>query len=484
MTLRLLRAPLPIQSDAPPFDAASARVAWIGDGLRHVWEPRIAAIRDALLAIELHQLADGDVAVSAVECDGAAVAALSQQLQQLDLVAIPIGARMADDLEAPVTEDDVLRYRFALTRRDRVDELLTAMADRDVTALLRLSGHPACCARALGDCIGSGGTSPLASHVDGSLKIERDVPPEPGSVVASGVLRPLGIAATAHVACSADACRASQTLASARLALGEALGFAEAMAWLRELLAWPASYSERNGVAEMRTAVLRYVVATAPRQTTLHWHWRGGLRPVTAPKTAAAAASPTHAPVDAVATFANDAAMTYGFDSVFSWRTRLSAFIWEQSRRLRGGGSLIDLCCGDAYLLELAEFETRRLRVFGIDTRAQQITRAQARLPHRAAALQVGTIDDDLVERLGVGDGAFDIAVLRPEDLIAMPVPQRDALTAVVFKAARCVLAYVSEHALRHHGTLIEVLSRAGLRPLASPASHDISVEVRPAGWA
>ncbi|MCQ4165548.1 class I SAM-dependent methyltransferase [Tahibacter harae] len=528
MSLRLLRLPLAIGAPAPRLQLAAPRLAWAGRVMQATWTPRFEAVRAALLAVELEQLAQGAISASAVDCLAGDVSALTALLRPRELAAIPLGAYAAAPPDSADPAAVVLNYRFALVRRERLPLLVEALAADDLERLLQLAAFPACCRAALVRALAAGEDLPLAIHAHGAASAAGpaswDSPAFSAAGAASGsgpasaassalaagpaaavnaaaspieanaLLQPLGIAAVAHVPCSA-ACTASQALGCERLERGSAAGHAQAMAHLRAALAWPASYSQRNGIAEVQTAALRLVQESARREPQLTYRWHpaaaasiaagGGADAAVADRTAdTGSASPIAAGHSAgVAAIAadtdldNPAAADYGFASLHAWRMRQAAVVWEQSRRLRGGGSFIDLACGDGYLLQLVEAETRRLSVFGLDRSEAQIARAQRRLPHRSLCLRHGDIAGLAAQAPA---GGYDFALLRPEDLLPLPEPERRHSLRTVFGAARQVLAYASDQALRRHGSLGGLLTAAGLAATRTPAAADISAEVQP----
>lgn len=510
MSLRLLRLPLAIGESAPRLQLAAPRLAWASRVMQATWTPRLDAVRAALFAVELEQLAQGMIGASAVDCLAEDISALTAQLRPRELGAIPLGAYAAAPPDSADPAAVVLNYRFALARRDHLPALVNALAADDFEQLLQQAAFPACCRAALLGALAAGERLPLAIHAHGTAAAPAQAP---APVEANALLQSLGIAAVAHLPCSAD-CTASQALGLERLQRGAGSGHAQAMAHLRAALAWPATYSQRNGIAEVQTAVLRLVQETARRETRLEYRWRLLAAPPIAASGAADAASTrdvaagdatntastgntsagraTNAAsagnawtgnVAAAAAIATDtdldnpAAADYGFASLYAWRMRQAVVVWEQSRRLRGGGSFIDLACGDGYLLQLVEAETRRLSVFGLDRREAQITRAQQRLPHRSPCLRQGGIAE-LTKQ--APDGGYDFALLRPEDLLQLSEPQRRHSLRSVFGAARQVLAYASDQALRAHGSLAGLLAAAGLAAVRAPAAADISAEVQP----
>lgn len=531
MSLRLLRLPLAIGESAPRLQLSAPRLAWASRVMQATWMPRLDAVRAALFAVELEQLAHGMIGASAVDCLAGDVSALTAQLRHWELGAIPLGAYAAAPPDSADPLAVALNYRFALARRDHLPALVDALAADDFGQLVQLAAFPACCRAALLRALAAGERLPLAIHAHGTAAAPAQAP---APVEANALLQSLGIAAVAHLPCSAQ-CTASQALGLERLQRGAGSGHAEAMAHLRTALAWPIAYSQRNGIAEVQTAVLRLVQETARREPRLDYRWRPVAAPPIATSSAAVAVSTgiaagnttnaastgnsstgnaaktaftanasagditngastgntsaghatnaltgTIATVSAIATdtdLDNPAAADYGFASLYAWRMRQAAVVWEQSRRLRGGGSFIDLACGDGYLLQLVEAETRRLSVFGLDRREAQITRAQQRLPHRSPCLRQGGIAELTAQ---APDGGYDFALLRPEDLLQLSEPQRRHSLRSVFGAARQVLAYASDQALRAHGNLAGLLAAAGLAAVRAPAAADISAEVQP----
>ncbi len=478
MSIRLLRLPLPVRDDLPALDAALPRLAWRSREARATWAARCEDLRDALFELELQELARGDsLRLSAVECSALKVPLLAQRLAPHQIIALPIGAVALEDAG---DAEQAVRFRFALVTEAHFDAAIDALANPDPRAALRMASYPECCIEALLFALRAGERTTLTSW---AKRLSRLSPVEARALPwqTNAMLRDLGLSASPVRACSPD-CEAAQHEARARL-LAASPDLSKRLAPLRDLLDAGMGYDQRVGIAEVRTSSLRFVLRVDPSIEGLRARWRPTERVVvTLPQT-----TTTMTPVSASATSVADeepldidhpTARAHGFADAHAWRSRLACVAWEQSRTFRAGGRVLDLRAHDGYLLQLAQYETTRLEVFGIDADEDQITRARQRLPERAHALVVAQPAPDLPARLGLDQARFDIGLLRPEDLLMLEEPARAERLASVFAMCERVIAYVSDEGLRSHGGLDAVIVRAGLRAREQPRAADISTEV------
>jgi hypothetical protein len=476
MSIRLLRLPLPVRDDMPALDAALPRLAWRSREARATWAARCEDLRDALLELELQQLARGhSLRLSAVECSALAVPMLAQRLAAHQIIALPVGAVVLDDAG---DAEQAVRFRFALTTEAHFDAAIDALADPDPRVALRLANYPECCIDALLLALRADERTTLTSWAKRLSRLStaeaRALPWQ-----ANALLRDLGLSASPLRACS-PACEAAHEETRLRWSAATP-DLSKRLAPLRDLLDAGMDYDQRVGIAEVRTSSLRFVLRVDPSIEGLRARWRPAERVVvtmpqaTTPLMSASATSiADEEPLD----IDHPTARAHGFANAHAWRSRLACVAWEQSRAFRAGGRVLDLRAHDGYLLQLAQYETTRLEVFGIDADEDQITRARQRLPDRAHALVVAQPAPDLPTRLGLDQARFDIGLLRPEDLLTLDDHARAERLARVFALCERVIAYVSDDGLRRHGGLDAVIARAGLRVREGSNAADISAEV------
>jgi len=106
----------------------------------------------------------------------------------------------------------------------------------------------------------------------------RDISISSADATTNPLLAGIGIVAAPLWPCCFG-CAAVAARATAMIALGRASGYADAMAWLQEILSWPMSWSALHGIAEIKTPVFRYVRDTVSTGQRLRVDYVGAAMP-------------------------------------------------------------------------------------------------------------------------------------------------------------------------------------------------------------
>jgi hypothetical protein len=236
------------------------RIAWASAAARAVWEPRVTAISNAWLDVE--------------------VAAVRAGFRSAALV---FGEARATASGLPTTR--VAPDRFAVG--PAAADLAAAYAARDDQEVGRLLGFPPCCIDFFDRVWNGDGKRDTTLAMEG-----------PGVYAPTGANilgRWLGVRLVSHLPCGFG-CEASQVFADRFAPLWPT----RELAWAREILSWPVEYSALHGVAIITFPVLKVVTSTDYTATTQIVRREGTCYPAEAPtglvfpfrRTRAAAAVP------------------------------------------------------------------------------------------------------------------------------------------------------------------------------------------------
>jgi len=464
--------------------AARRRLTWAGPAARAVWQPRLARLAAAAVAIELALVRDGETEATLLTVGHDVLPGALAAAARHGLAAVPLGGRATVwEPTSPTAEPDAgALCDLLVARPDRLPAVVDLLSGGDTVATAAAFGHPDCCALARAEHLAAGWTDPVAALLAGPAGAAAGRP-APSLPSAHLLLAALGLGPLRHAPCATD-CPATANAAAAFLAAGRRAGLEEEMAWLAETGDWRVSWSTRGGVAEIKTALFRTAHPSDPVPAVRLDH-AGGTVPEAAARgtgfpfepprmvpggrpAEASEPAPTAAPVPPPLTADAIAAgwQAAGYASAFALRSRLCTAVWELGADLKGGrGSVVHLGCGDGLLLALAAEVNARLTLYGIDADTGLVARARSRLPAHADRLSVGDWRGAeglaLIDR-ATGDGRM--AVIDPEGLAGLPAERRAALLEALMARFRQVAIVASDRALGRFGDIAGVAAAAGLR--------------------
>lgn len=202
------------------------RMAWASEAARAVWEPRVRAISKALLEAEVESVRRGLRACA------------------LQFTATPDDLRRFGGLPfAAVTHGRCVAAGSAAAR----DAFVSAWRERDDREVGRLLGFPACCTAFFDDIWNARGLRDTTLAMTGV----------PGPKSCNILGRWLGVRRVFHLPCG-WACHETVQLGADY----EALWPPDVLAWMDEILSWPALYSALHGVAIVTWPVMKVVTNT------------------------------------------------------------------------------------------------------------------------------------------------------------------------------------------------------------------------------
>ncbi len=257
------RPPAPERGDRmlPPF----ARLAWVSESARALWQPRLTTLSAAVSKVEWLSVAEGARACAIVAVPGTQLAATQAAWAQRGLAALELTGRRPSPAAlrpAPV---------FAVGGPEAVKAAQAMWAAGDDEGLGAALGYPQCCVSMV--CRGAGrrdGAWLMAAPVaDG-----RSSPLTVGPAALNPLWWELGLAAIPHWACH-PGCQESIATAVTFSAIAEGAGLADDWRCLQEVLSWPAEWTALHGIAELKTPVLKMATATEVTRELWRAAWAG-----------------------------------------------------------------------------------------------------------------------------------------------------------------------------------------------------------------
>lgn len=453
------------RAEAVTAQAIHHRLSYASSRTRAIWEPRLARLAAAAAETELQLIAGGRIGASVFWCSYAGLPEFIKRLQDLDLerkagrpalsaIQIDQGATYHAD---PLTQ---MTFPFVVARSAADTQWLSREKDASLGAALA-SGYPPCCAQAWIARIRGGASDPLAALLMDSAW--QDHPAATGVMIGS-----MGFGPLRHLPCGPD-CTASNAMADDFLATMRALGFRDEANWLSDMVQWRARASVAGGVAQVETGAFRFIYLSDPLSPSLRPVTSGTHVPEGAPAGLSSIfAAPTMP--DRVRALpgagdpapAQDSHRAAGFATRFAQRSRWSCVIWEQSALIRKSRTAIHLGCGDGLLLELLVQSRPSLRVCGIeaDPAAAALARDRLGAGHTLIVEADWTAE---ASRWREAADRYDLVLVDPEPLLALPEAARAASLAGLAGLGRSIVPLASDRALRRFGSLEAMANTLGM---------------------
>jgi SAM-dependent methyltransferase len=501
---RLAAIPRRLDFRLPDF----TRYAWVSEGARERWEPRIRRITEMLLELEWRTIAEWlrpcalrNIPVDQLETLRASLA--PDRIEVETLQPTSLGTTYSSTLEAPAAGVPSA-YWSALGRRDDLDLLCEAYRGNDQREVGRLLGYPPCCVEFFEEIWVRHGmvdtTWPMAVATVGRIApTERHVE-IPGPSNCGMQLRWLGVRQVFHLPCSFD-CKRSSECADLVANLAARRGYDEELAWLDDMLRWPVEWTALHGIAEIKTPVVKIVTRTDATPDKYVVTYRGDGR-VYPDQGAAGLAFPFRAPaamqitlsrafrdglenpivpVEEPAEFLNTS--DYFRDNGFSSRYAMDRShrpILDLARDVLGAISpspgdrirVLDLGCGNGALVrKIAELHPGVVPA-GIDLSPDKIARARRWQHQFEDEFRVANLFD--AEALDGGE--IDITILMLGRLIEVPMATARQFLERLRDRTRHLLVYAYDDYIRQFGPLASMAAQVGIRLLDPEPGKNLSL--------
>lgn len=466
--------------------ATGVRVSWVSAAARAGWEDRLRGVAAAMSELSWLSVAHGLRRCSMESVAGVDVEAMLGRWQDHGLIAEPVGIELFAQHpyyrgESAGGPDDFVCIRFIIARAaEDIVACRRALEGDDHASLADFLGYPSCCSRSYAQGVGSlPAREPIwqmaaASNRSPTRAQEVHVT---GPCEANVICRPLGIQAVPHVPCSFD-CEATATLGRRFVELGRQVGYATEMDWLLDFLDMPMDWSSLHGIAEVRTPLLKMAMQTAPT-ASLHRVRRAGATYPDEGGLGLAFPFKSHRgtrltksrgyrrglqnPIQEPTTLANRLAADNGFLSVSEMKAAHQPIIDVANGILAGkSGNIIDLGCGNGFLLKSICAANPGLVPFGIDRDPERIRNARMLLADSQQNFVAGDLFDD--EHLWTMSRRYACGILMPARLLEAGFERASWLRRKLESHCDTLLVYAYADALRRWGTLEIIAAKVGLR--------------------
>ena len=424
------------------------RIVWASERHREVWGARLQRIGNAWGEMERWSVVDGvrPSALQMVAPEG--LPGVAAWAARHGIVAVPL-ARIVSSPDysstaTPAGPSDPWVYRVAICR----PEIAHDWPGADDAKVGELLGFPSCCREFFDRVWVKGGL------VDTTWPMFESTGSAQGPPEANILLRWLNVRLVPHLPCSTS-CEASAELGRAMAELGLRHGFAEEVAWIREMLDWPVEWSALHGIAEILYPVAKVSTMTEATAGKLVVRREGVAPPDAARGTVFPFARTELVQLKvgrrrkALRSLDPREWEDNGFASLDAME-EAHAVVLEAAGRLTDGDHLTDLGCGNGRLLESFRKRVSGLVVSGVEVLAERAERARARLP--GADIKIG-------EMCGCGSWP------KASHVLLMPgrLLEHDSHRLRSWLVGRVLVVYAYGDWLSRHGGLSGLCEAAGL---------------------
>jgi hypothetical protein len=461
------------------------RIMWVNNRARAVWEPRLSRIRQAWLEIEWLAVAEGVRRCCITFASPEDFLVKGPQWASLGLNNLPVEIEGVNQYTyrnrtTPFDPGQPFVFRLVLGKPSDVAAFKSAYAASDERAIAEFLGYPPCCyefyRRVWVDEGGVDTTWPMAvgtvAPVNGDRLLRVAGPPE-----ANILWRWVGIRAVSHLPCRFD-CPHTVALGRKLLDVGERNGFAEEMAWLREILRWPVEWSALHGIAEIKTPLLKVSTntdATARKYVvqrpgdSFPAEAPSGLNfPFQAPERLHLTGSRgfkqgLNNPLPIVEAPPQGYASDNGFVSRRAMDEAHEPIVELATSILSGrGGDVLDLGCGNGVLLSKIHQANAAAIPFGMDPVPERVANARRLWPRFAENFVLGSMFDD--ETVWQGGRNFALVLLMPGRFLETTPERGSRLKQLLKDRCEHLLVYAYGDWLTRYQDLRGLAEQAGLQ--------------------
>jgi uncharacterized protein len=231
------------------------RSVWVSDRASSEWEEKIRHIAAAWRRLEWKTVVKGIRPSAMLWTSREELAALDNTLRSAGLKTLVLQVL---DRGLPQTDDRVI-FRVALGTSRTLKAFRSAWIRQDANAIGELLGYPHCC-RAAFDLAASSSSltesSWRAASAAGALETQCNPLDVTGPPQVNPLLSRIGVRLIPHEPCS-FACAQSFEMAERFRTATDTTAELEALDAAAQMLSWPMSWSAANGIAEVKTPVIK-----------------------------------------------------------------------------------------------------------------------------------------------------------------------------------------------------------------------------------
>jgi uncharacterized protein len=276
-----LVANMPVSVSRDSHQPEFTRHVWVSNSAAWEWEKRMKCIAATWRRLEWKTVVAGvrkSALLWATECELGALRSVIRRANLSASVLLVVKHRR------PGQADNTILFRVAIGTTGTLREFRRAWARRDAESIGRLLGYPKCCRTAFDhEVVQAGRHDALwqVASVSGSSKATRENIEVQGPPQLNLLLAKAGVRLIPHTPCRFT-CEESLQLAENFQSAAETAEEKEALSSAKEMLGWPMAWSAVNGIAEIKTPVLKISYRTDRLSQKRSVQYLGELYPVAA----------------------------------------------------------------------------------------------------------------------------------------------------------------------------------------------------------
>jgi SAM-dependent methyltransferase len=472
-----------------------ARLSWVSDAAREVWEARLTRITRAWLDLEWRSVVAGVRRCGVTMVSAVDLVERAGDWARRGLTAVPLETLEQNRAYTSVGKKpgfgEPFVYRVVVGAPESTRAFQDAWDARDDEEIGRLLGYPPCCGEffrrvwvdeGLTDTTWPMALSTVAPE-NGTRCLEVAGPPE-----ANILWRWMGVRPVPHLPCRFD-CEASVELGRRFVTTGRQAGFGEEMDWMLEILSWPVEWSALHGIAEIKTPVLKVSARTDATATKYTVRRHGAAYPVEGAQGLKfpyqiPRATMTEArgfrlglanPLKPLEALPDWYATDNGYASVAALKRATQPIVEVATAALgSAAGAVLDLGCGNGARLKEIREANPQCVPYGIDIDPSRVGHASVLFPEFADNFVAG--DPLGNDQLWSGGRRYALVLLMPGMLLQAGPERAAKLKARLAECCDQVLVYADGDWLTKYRDLRGLARRAGLALLSAGAEVTASL--------
>jgi len=260
------------------------RTTWIGYGTKKTWEEKISRINKAFFNIEWQSVVFGIRKCSLNTVNPYDLINISSQLAKHKLSFLPLNMEAISSYRYSTRTKlakpgERFNYRIVIGKLDDLVDFKIAWDRKNLDLIGEMLGYPLCCVNFFkkiwikSNFVDT--TWPMATN--SIVKGGNDYTIELSENVYTNMLwRWLGIRFVPHLPCSFN-CESTKILGQSFYEVGLKCNYTSEMNWLLEILSWPVQWSALNGIAEIKTPILKISTFTdaSSKKFTVNYNGTG-----------------------------------------------------------------------------------------------------------------------------------------------------------------------------------------------------------------
>ncbi|MFC3195529.1 class I SAM-dependent methyltransferase [Marinicella sediminis] len=448
------------------------RISWTTEQIAEIWTKRIKTINQAFTAIEIESVFQGTRKAAIVRIDNMTFADVLIRTVSTSLLAVPIAMeanKNDQDGRLDIAHITVLICEFSLA-----GIIQDAVKKQDHETVGHYLGYPACCVSFYQQ----------HQHMTSLLWPLAAQTAEPGEVSCelSGhewlnpMLKTLGVQMISHWACS-DRCAHSLQVAETNKQLLIQSGHQQALEWICQLLSWPMHFSALHGIAEIRLPVAKIAHNTDATAITYSVKRSGIDQPV---ESAVGGGFPFQVQskpkltkrqlfIKGQQSAAHQLQSRLWLDNGFQTE---AGMLQEQASVIEGlhglladrSGGVLDLGCGNGYLLRQLLDNQSALFPMGCDHVQSHIEHARLLLPeHQQHFQHINMFSQALIEWLEDQPDKLALTLLMPGRLLGAKAGEKKRLLSGLKHNSELIAVYCYQDWVDEYGSVERLASAVDL---------------------